>query len=462
MDGIGGRLLYIVDVGLAVGFALVAVGLVPYGSRIPELVGRIWYVPISIFFTVLLRWRELLCVEMWGLEISVNKATLSFSSALPSCVWGRLDFFLSPLELLWLEPIPRRGESSGLVNKLEEPSLLGVVAVELQILVSSSDRVVAVAKGDGTWPDFQLHGEFLVVGDDGFHGGDVGDDHGRVSCYYLLSVVLGAGSEDDEVGGLISDGCGCMTLVHLQACCNLSSSLVVQALYLHIQMRMVCSSLCFFTRSELPLLVCACLPNVYGQDMLLEASSPKLLHLQCNCEDVSNLALISCYGGSAIVANEQDHPKSFSCTGCTCLSHSDDCLVEYAVSMLFGLCHRRWTTTPPSLIPRFNSGDPLSLGSVKVIRNLKLNSIPHVHMPDRPLGEPPTGHQLDCTSIEALEDYKCGNFESVLSTDERTPSGSICGFQRLHKFRSSCSAMQLGTYLSCSTLESHVTLYHDL
>jgi hypothetical protein len=64
--------------------------------------------------------------------------------------------------------------------------------------------------------------------------------------------------------------------------------------------------------------------------------------------------------GSTIVLFEQKNPKSCSCTICTCLSLSDDRLVEDAVSLLFGLCHRRWTATPPSLIPRFNSRDALS------------------------------------------------------------------------------------------------------
>jgi hypothetical protein len=120
-------------------------------------------------------------------------------------------------------------------------------------------------------------------------------------------------------------------------------------------------------------------------------------------------------------------------------------------------------TTHPLLILRFNSRDTLSLSSVKVIQDLQLNSIPHVHNPDRPLGEPSAGHQLDRTSIEALEDYRCGNFESELSTDERTLYGSICDLQHLlREFRSpSCSVVQLDTYLSCSFLESHVMMYHD-
>lgn len=166
--------------------------------------------------------------------------------------------------------------------------------------------------------------------------------------------------------------------------------------------------------------------------------------------------------GSAIDSIEHDNPKSYSCTSCTCLPLSDDRLVEDAISKLFGLCHRRWTTTPSSLILRFNSRDSLSSSSVMDIRYLQLNSTPCVLIPDRLSGEPPAGHQLDRTFIEALEDYRCGNFESELSTDERTPYGSICDLQHLHEFRStSCCIVQLGTYLSCSNVESHVMMYCD-
>lgn len=160
------------------------------------------------------------------------------------------------------------------------------------------------------------------------------------------------------------------------------------------------------------------------------------------------------------VSNERHFLCSLSCT---CLSVSHDRLVEDAVSTLFGLCHQRWTTTPLLLILRFNSGDTLSLSSVKDTQYLQLNSIPRVYIPDRPLGEPPAGHQLDRTSIEALEDCKCGNIESGLSTDERSPFGSICDLQHLlHELRSfSCGVVHLGTYLSCSTVESHVMMYLD-
>jgi hypothetical protein len=103
------------------------------------------------------------------------------------------------------------------------------------------------------------------------------------------------------------------------------------------------------------------------------------------------------------------------------------------------------------------------LSLVKVIRYLQLSSTPRVYIQDRPFGEPPARHQLDRTFIEALEDHICGNFESELSTDERTPHGSICALQHLlHEFRSSFYCVQLGTYISCSTVESHVMMYLGL
>jgi hypothetical protein len=69
------------------------------------------------------------------------------------------------------------------------------------------------------------------------------------------------------------------------------------------------------------------------------------------------------------------------------------------------------------------------MSSVKVIRYLQLNSSPRVHFPDRPLGEPPVGHQLDRTYVEALKDCRCCNFESKMSTNERTSYDSICDLQ---------------------------------
>jgi hypothetical protein len=49
-----------------------------------------------------------------------------------------------------------------------------------------------------------------------------------------------------------------------------------------------------------------------------------------------------------------------------------------------------------------------------------------------------------------------------LSADERTSCGSICDLQRLlHVFRSPhCHVVHLDIF-SCSTMESHVLLYHD-
>ena len=120
-------------------------------------------------------------------------------------------------------------------------------------------------------------------------------------------------------------------------------------------------------------------------------------------------------------------------------------------------------TTPPLLILRFNSGDTIGLSSVKPIQDLQLSSTPRVHISDRPLGEPTAGHQLDSTPIEAFEVCKCGNFGSDLSTDGRTPHGSICDLQHLlREFRSTFSCtVQLGTYFPCSSVESHVLMYDD-
>ena len=168
-------------------------------------------------------------------------------------------------------------------------------------------------------------------------------------------------------------------------------------------------------------------------------------------------------GGSDIHLFEQDLVQNCNRISCICLTLSDDHCVEDTVFKLFGLCHRRCMTTPPLLILRFNSKDVLSLCSVKAIRYLQLSSIPRLHILDRLSGGSPAGHQMDWTFIEALEDYRCGNFGSELSTDGRMPYGSICSLLcLLHEFRSSsfCS-VRLGTYLSCSTTESLIMMYND-
>jgi hypothetical protein len=78
-------------------------------------------------------------------------------------------------------------------------------------------------------------------------------------------------------------------------------------------------------------------------------------------------------------------------------------------------------------------------------------------------GELPAGYRLDHTTIETLEDCRCGNFESELSTNERTPYGSIFDLQRLHELRStSCCIVRLGTYHPCYTVKRHVMMYYDL
>jgi hypothetical protein len=96
--------------------------------------------------------------------------------------------------------------------------------------------------------------------------------------------------------------------------------------------------------------------------------------------------------GSLVGVIEQAY-LTFLC--CTSLTSIDDSHVEGAVPVLFGLCHRRWTIAPSLLILRFDSGDPLSLSSVKAIQYPQLNPYkPQVHTPDRPLGESTAGHQL--------------------------------------------------------------------
>lgn len=116
----------------------------------PDLAGQIWYVLTSIFFAVLLRWRGLLRVKVWRLGISVNKSAVpSFSSAHPSCVVGGLGSLLSFVKFQWLEFDLRGGGSGGLQNKLEGPSLLRAVVVELRISAPLHDLVATVAEGSG-------------------------------------------------------------------------------------------------------------------------------------------------------------------------------------------------------------------------------------------------------------------------------------------------------------------------
>ena len=143
----------------------------------------------------------------------------------------------------------------------------------------------------------------------------------------------------------------------------------------------------------------------------------------------------------------------------------DDHFVEDTVLLPFGLCHQRWTTISLSLIPRFNGKDPLRLSSVMVIQNLQLSPPkPRVHTPDRPSGEPPAGHQLVWSTMEALEDCRCSNIESGLSTDERSLFGFIGNLSyQLQVFRS-CTYVfvHLGTFDLCSTTCRRITLYCKL
>jgi hypothetical protein len=168
----------------------------------------------------------------------------------------------------------------------------------------------------------------------------------------------------------------------------------------------------------------------------------------------------SSINGSPIGSKEQDF---LTCNCCTSLSLTDGTQVEDTVTLLFGLCHRRWTTTPSSLILRFNSGDCLSLRSVKAIQYLQLSTHkPQVHTPDRSLGESTTRHQLVWSTKEASKDCICSKFEPVLSTDKRPLFDSRCSLWYLLciSWSSRFCSVQLSTACSYSFL-SYVILYCD-
>lgn len=123
--------------------------------------------------------------------------------------------------------------------------------------------------------------------------------------------------------------------------------------------------------------------------------------------------------------------------------------VEGAVSVLFGI-GQRWKTTPPPPILRFNSGDPQRLSSVMHPQYLQLNlSIPLVQTPESLPEEPPGERQLVCSTLEALEDWRCSIFESELSSDKRWLIGSVFDLQRLVlEYQYVSSIVLLGTSLS--------------
>ena len=148
------------------------------------------------------------------------------------------------------------------------------------------------------------------------------------------------------------------------------------------------------------------------------------------------------------MVNKRDFQRSC----CTLLSLPDGDLAGETVLFLFGFFHRRWPTTSLLLIPRFNRGDMLRLSSVLVHIYLHLKSpLPQVHTPDRPSGEPPTGHQ-PVWSIEALGDIADAAFsnESDLSTHDRwdgclAPSCCLSVYTVLHSF---CAARHI-CFLLC-------------
>jgi hypothetical protein len=171
---------------------------------------------------------------------------------------------------------------------------------------------------------------------------------------------------------------------------------------------------------------------------------------------ICHMASMQVYG-SATDSYEQEYPNSNKCTR---FSLIDETHGEVAVP-LFGLNHQRWLTTPLLLVLRFNSVDTLSLSSVSLLRYLQLSTPqPQVHTPDRPLGEPSTGHQL-VWSIEAFEDYNCGIFESELSADDRSPFGSTCSLRRLLQELLPSCFVQLSSLVSCSDVKSHIMMYSE-
>jgi hypothetical protein len=123
--------------------------------------------------------------------------------------------------------------------------------------------------------------------------------------------------------------------------------------------------------------------------------------------------------------------------------------VEDIISLLFGLCHRRWTTTPLSLILRFNGG------TLWFWARLQLNDHkPQVHTLDRPLGESTAGHQLVWSTNEAFGDCKWSKFEPELSSDKRPLFDSTCSLRYFLSisWSSRICCLQLTAAGSCSLL----------
>jgi hypothetical protein len=314
-----------------------------------------------------------------------------------------------------------------------------------------------------------------------------------------------------------ADGNFLMNLVQLLACLNPSSSSMLQVVFLHIQKGAAGLVLDFFTRSEATLhclrwyslvlenhelenhlhnhhdahklnkiSICEYINlSLYQLYMkIFESGSWSIGHAARNLKYFStnylscvnqwrkdNMIVTSMHyyyvrtqkssiDGGPIGRNEQAYLICYCCTRSLLIdgTHSED-----TIPLLFGLCHRRWTTAPSLLILRFNSGDPLSLSSVKAIQYLQLNAHkPQVHTPDRPLGESLAGHQLVWSTKEALEDCNCSKFEPELSSDKRPLFDSSCSLWYLlcKTLSSRISYVQLTTAGSCS-FPSFVMLYCD-
>jgi hypothetical protein len=167
-------------------------------------------------------------------------------------------------------------------------------------------------------------------------------------------------------------------------------------------------------------------------------------HIQIHTQDLS-------IKGSLIDPYEHISPTSSCCTRSYLM---DGTILEDTVLLLFGMCHRRWTTTPPLLILRFKRGDILRLSSMKAIRHLQFYAHqPQVHTQERPLEESPASHQLVWTTKKAHEDCNCSKFESGLSPDKQPLFDSSCSIRYLlctHRPSKICY-VQLSTSGSCSS-----------
>jgi hypothetical protein len=118
------------------------------------------------------------------------------------------------------------------------------------------------------------------------------------------------------------------------------TNLALHQLYMEIfESGYAARSLNYFTRNHL-----SCV-NQWSKVSMIVTSPPHCYVCTQN----------SSINGSPIGISEQAY---LTCHYCTRSSLIDGTHSEDAVPLLFGLCHRRWTTSPSLLILRFNNGDP--------------------------------------------------------------------------------------------------------